>query len=278
MILYSVKDELRKEIYSLEEQEAFEFIQSHQGEYKDKYLQLLASDALKILHVKVNADKTLVPDAKAFYEFLKKAKYDEIKFCAKDDIAWFSKLFLQAKQFYILPIVDRCVLMKKLQNETIIEQLVSLDKTIILDIICYSLSKDLESINYYRQDYAERVPVTQMDSFYVIVLKIMKDLKKEDRLLFEKNYIEILRKFYMIYCYIENRTAQSLNVGLIPKKMLEKERLSLAKKIIFDTPDFFFEVLYYYFYYISNDIFDKEDIKRYCKQNVHSAMKKKLGL
>ena len=117
----------------MREDEVFEWLNNLNEKTRTRFIELLTSDALKVLCLKSEKNTFLSSSAKELYEFLKDADIDEIEFYINDNVGWFTTFYLQAKQFYQIPIVDRCLLMKSVLKRNDHQQLFPFNACFILD-------------------------------------------------------------------------------------------------------------------------------------------------
>lgn len=278
MKIYSVNDILREKIYNMREDEVFEWLNNLNEKTRTRLIELLTSDALKVLCLKSEKNTFLSSSAKELYEFLKDADIDEIEFYINDNVGWFTNFYLQAKQFYQIPIVDRCLLMKSVLKRNDHQQLFPFNACFILDIMIYTLRKDLDQINEYYKDYINKSSIDSLPTFYFMIMALFDELREENEKQFQENYNEILRKFYISYKYTESYTSLEFPKSSFSKNLLEKNDLEFAKETIFSLPELFCDVLSFYFLYMNDDLFDKEEIKEFSDKRISLEMKNKLGI
>lgn len=279
MKLYSIIDILREKLYSLSPQDAFFFIEELEDKKQGIYLELIVSDALKILAMKNELSSFCTPFSKNMYIFLKDADIDEVKFYMEDNVEWFINLYNQARSFYQMPIIDRCLMMRLLLKKTYKKPLLEVDLSFILDNMVYKLRKELDDINDYYQDYIMKNGIESLERFYLLTHSILEELKREDSKKFEDNWMEMIRKFYISYKYTEHVSTVFIPNGAVTKQILEKENLQEAKEIIYALPDLFCEVLSFYFSYTNDEqFFDKKELDDFSKENISLEMKKKLHI
>lgn len=278
MKIYSVNDILREKIYNMREDKVFEWLNNLNEKNRTRCIELLTSDALKILCLKSEKNTFLSPSTKELYEFLKDADIDEIEFYVNDNVGWFTSFYLQAKQFYQIPIVDRCLLMKSILKRNDKQQIFPIDTYFILDSMVYTLRKDLDQINEYYKDYVDKSSIDSLPTFYFMIMALFDELREENEKQFQENYNEIIKKFYISYKYTEASTSLEFPNSSFSKSLLEKNDLEFAKEAIFSLPELFCEVLSFYFLYMNDDLFDKEEIKDFSDKRISLEMKKKLGI
>lgn len=274
MKIYSVNDILREKIYNMREDRAFEWINNLEEKNKTRFIELLTSDALKILCLKSEKNTFLSSSAKELYEFLKDADIDEIEFYMNDNVEWFTNFYLQAKQFYQIPVLDRCLLMKSILKK----RLFKIDVCFILDSMVYTLRKDLDQLNEYYNDYIDKSSIDSLPTFYLMIMALFDELREENEKQFQENYNEILRKFYMSYKFTEAHTSLKFPNSAFSKNLLEKNDLEFAKETIFSLPELFCDALSFYFLYTNDDLFDKDEIKDFSEKRISLEMKNKLGI
>lgn len=278
MILYNINDVIREDIYYFFEEEAFNYLKTLDEKEEERIIKLIASDALKVLTLKKKKGTILFDDSKQLYEFLKEAEYDEIKFYIDDDIEWFSKLFLQAKQFYELPIIDRCLMMRLFVQDGTVRELCEFDLSALLDGMTYSIQKDIENFNHYYCDYKEKAGIEHLDAFYRLIFRLMEELKNEDKLSFDKIYLDILKNFYVLKNYLESVSQVPLGDGIDAQNLLEEQPIENSSVKIYESINLFCEVVAYHFLYENNNLFNKEQIKVYAKKHIDPKMKEKLKI
>ena len=277
MIISSINDKFRAEIYPFSEQVAFEYIDCFDVETSEMCLKLIVIDALKILEIKSRKGSLMLNDTKRLYRELKQLDIDSIIDLLKNDYDYFSCVFLQAKQFFLLPVINRCYVVEELGNYDFNRKLIQLNPFHTVDIVCYKIQNDLDNINYYYKDYKDALGTDYVQRFYPIALDLLKNLKRENIDEFNKSYLEILRIFYMSYKYIDTISNVEFG-GKKTSKMLETEDINKAKEEILNDIKLFCEVVSYYFIYTNNELIDKEDVKIFCKKYIKEDMKKKLEI
>ena len=200
-----------------------------------------------------------------------------IKSVLEDNYVLFQVLFVNAKGFYKMPIVDRCLLVGERENKTLNYKLLSLNPFYLVDICVYTIQKDIDCIYYYYNDYQNKLGSKQLKSFYQLVLVMMEKLKEENTNLYNKNFLEFLKNFYVGNKFLQSIDEISSLETKLYHDMLEKEELDYVISLLESTPEDLMKVLAISLAYHSDMAGTKEE-KNFINENVSSDMIKKLKL
>lgn len=276
MIYYGINDIYRKEMYKYDEKQILLFFDELDSATKDIYLRIMVTDGLQVLERRRQYNES-DQHSKRLYKILSNSDFEHIKSVLEDNYVLFQVLFVNAKGFYKMPIVDRCLLVGERENKTLNYKLLSLNPFYLVDACVYTIQKDIDSIHYYYNDYQNKLGSKHLKSFYQLVLVMMEKLKEENANLYNKNFLEFLKNFY-----VGNKFLQSIDeISSLETKpyhdMLEKEELDYVINLLESTPEDLMKVLALSLAYHSDMAGTKEE-KNFINENVSSDMIKKLKL
>lgn len=276
MICYGINDMYRKEIYKYDEKQILLFFDELDSATKNIYLRIMVTDGLQVLERRRQYNES-DQYSKRLYKILSNSDFEHIKSVLEDNYVLFQVLFVNAKGFYKMPIVDRCLLVGERENKTLNYKLLSLNPFYLVDVCVYTIQKDIDSIYYYYNDYQNKLGSKQIKSFYQLVLVMMEKLKEENTNLYNKNFLEFLKNFY-----VGNKFLQCIDeISSLETKfyhdMLEKEELDYIIDLLECTPEDLMKVLAISLAYHSDMAGTKEE-KNFINENVSSDMIKKLKL
>ena len=177
MICYCINDMYRKEIYKYDEKQILLFFDELDSATKNMYLRIMVTDGLQVLERRRQYNES-DQYSKRLYKILSNSDFEHIKSVLEDNYVLFQVLFVNAKGFYKMPIVDRCLLVGERENKTLNYKLLSLNPFYLVDICVYTIQKDIDSIYYYYNDYQNKLGSKQLKSFYQLVLVMMEKLKE----------------------------------------------------------------------------------------------------
>lgn len=276
MIYYGINDVYRKEMYKYDEKQILLFFDELDSTTKNIYLRIMVTDGLQVLERRRQYNES-DQYSKRLYKILSNSDFEHIKSVLEDNYVLFQVLFVNAKGFYKMPIVDRCLLVGERENKNLNYKLLSLNPFYLVDACVYTIQKDIDSIHYYYNDYQNKLGSKHLKSFYQLVLVMMEKLKEENVNLYNKNFLEFLKNFY-----VGNKFLQSIDeISSLETKpyhdMLEQEELDYVKNILECVPEDFMKVLELSLSYYS-DMSGTAEEKNFINENVSSDMIKKLQL
>lgn len=276
MICYGINDMYRKEIYKYDEKQILLFFDELDSATKNMYLRIMVTDGLQVLERRRQYNES-DQYSKRLYKILSNSDFEHIKSVLEDNYVLFQVLFINAKGFYKMPIVDRCLLVGERENKTLNYKLLSLNPFYLVDICVYTIQKDIDSIYYYYNDYQNKLGSKQLKSFYQLVLVMMEKLKEENTNLYNKNFLEFLKNFYVGNKFLQSIDEISSLETKLYHDMLEKEELDYVISLLESTPEDLMKVLAVSLAYHSDMAGTKEE-KNFINENVSSDMIKKLKL
>lgn len=276
MICYGINDMYRKEIYKYDEKQILLFFDELDSATKNMYLRIMVTDGLQVLERRRQYNES-DQYSKRLYKILSNSDFEHIKSVLEDNYVLFQVLFINAKGFYKMPIVDRCLLVGERENKTLNYKLLSLNPFYLVDICVYTIQKDIDSIYYYYNDYQNKLGSKQLKSFYQLVLVMMEKLKEENTNLYNKNFLEFLKNFYVGNKFLQSIDEISSLETKLYHDMLEKEELDYVISLLESTPEDLMKVLAISLAYHSDMAGTKEE-KNFINENVSSDMIKKLKL
>lgn len=276
MIYYGINDIYRKEMYKYDEKQILLFFDELDTAIKNFYLRIMITDGLQVLEKRKQYSESN-KYSKILYKVLNNSDFEHIKSVLEDNYVLLQSLFFNAKLFYEMPIVDRCLLIREIVNNKFHYKLLSLNPFYLVDVGIYTIQKDVDSIHYYYNDYQSKLGSKNLKSFYQLVLVMMEKLKDKDTSLYNKNFLEFLKNFY-----VGNKFLQSIDeVSYLETRsycdMLEQEELDYVINLLECTPEDFKKVLAISLEYHSEMAGTKEE-KNFINKNVSSDMIKKLQL
>lgn len=276
MICYGINDMYRKEIYKCDEKQILLFFDELDSATKNIYLRIMVTDGLQVLERRRQYNES-DQYSKRLYKILSNSDFEHIKSVLEDNYVLFQVLFVNAKGFYKMPIVDRCLLVGERENKILNYKLLSLNPFYLVDVCVYTIQKDIDSIYYYYNDYQNKLGSKQLKSFYQLVLVMMEKLKEENTNLYNKNFLEFLKNFYVGNKFLQSIDEISSLETKLYHDMLEKEELDYVISLLESTPEDLMKVLAISFAYHSDMAGTKEE-KNFINENVSSDMIKKLKL
>lgn len=276
MICYGINDMYRKEIYKYDEKQILLFFDELDSATKNMYLRIMVTDGLQVLERRRQYNES-DQYSKRLYKILSNSDFEHIKSVLEDNYVLFQVLFINAKGFYKMPIVDRCLLVGERENKTLNYKLLSLNPFYLVDICVYTIQKDIDSIYYYYNDYQNKLGSKQLKSFYQLVLVMMEKLKEENTNLYNKNFLEFLKNFYVGNKFLQSIDEISSLETKLYHDMLEKEELDYVISLLESKPEDLMKVLAISLAYHSDMSGTKEE-KNFINENVSSDMIKKLKL
>ena len=276
MICYGINDMYRKEIYKYDEKQILLFFDELDSATKNMYLRIMVTDGLQVLERRRQYNES-DQYSKRLYKILSNSDFEHIKSVLEDNYVLFQVLFINAKGFYKMPIVDRCLLVGERENKTLNYKLLSLNPFYLIDVCVDTIQKDIDSIYYYYNDYQNKLGSKQLKSFYQLVLVMMEKLKEENTNLYNKNFLEFLKNFYVGNKFLQSIDEISSLETKLYHDMLEKEELDYVISLLESTPEDLMKVLAISLAYHSDMAGTKEE-KNFINENVSSDMIKKLKL
>lgn len=276
MICYGINDMYRKEMYKYDEKQIILFFDELDSATKNIYLRIMVTDGLQVLERRRQYNES-DQYSKRLYKILSNSDFEHIKSVLEDNYVLFRVLFVNAKGFYKMPIVDRCLLVGERENKTLNYKLLSLNPFYLVDVCVYTIQKDIDSIYYYYNDYQNKLGSKQLKSFYQLVLVMMEKLKEENTNLYNKNFLEFLKNFYVGNKFLQSIDEISSLETKLYHDMLEKEELDYVISLLESTPEDLMKVLAISLAYHSDMAGTKEE-KNFINENVSSDMIKKLKL
>lgn len=276
MICYGINDIYRKEMYKYDEKQILLFFDELDSATKNIYLRIMVTDGLQVLERRRQYNES-DQYSKRLYKILSNSDFEHIKSVLEDNYILFQVLFVNAKGFYKMPIVDRCLLVGERENKTLNYKLLSLNPFYLVDVCVYTIQKDIDSIYYYYNDYQNKLGSKQLKSFYQLVLVMMEKLKEENANLYNKNFLEFLKNFYVGNKFLQSIDEISSLETKLYHDMLEKEELDYVISLLESTPEDLMKVLAISLAYHSDMAGTKEE-KNFINENVSSDMIKKLKL
>ena len=203
--------------------------------------------------------------------------FSDIKFILEDNYKLFQMLYVYAKAFWELPIIDRCILIGNVNSKEKQEKLIELDPVYASDMCVYNVQKDLDSINYYHQDYCNKTRIVDIDNFYNLVTKIMSQLKLEDRKLYFENLLEIMKGFYINHKFLENMDGSLVNFSKKYSELLENTSLEVVEEQLSQSHEHFSDVICQYFAF-KTELEKADFIKKFIDEKISADMVKKLKI
>ena len=276
MICYGINDMYRKEIYKYDEKQILLFFDELDSATKNIYLRIMVTDGLQVLERRRQYNES-DQYSKRLYKILSNSDFEHIKSVLEDNYVLFQVLFVNAKGFYKMPIVDRCLLVGERENKSLNYKLLSLNPFYLVDACVYTIQKDIDSIYYYYNDYQNKLGSKHLKSFYQLVLVMMEKLKEENVNLYNKNFLEFLKNFYVGNKFLQSIDEISSLETKLYHDMLEKEELDYIIDLLECTPEDLMKVLAISLAYHSDMAGTKEE-KNFINENVNSDMIKKLQL
>lgn len=276
MIYYGINDIYRKEMYKYDEKQILLFFDELDSTIKNIYLRIMVTDGLQVLERRRQYNES-DQHSKRLYKILSNSDFEHIKSVLEDNYVLFQVLFVNAKGFYKMPIVDRCLLVGERENKNLNYKLLSLNSFYLVDACVYTIQKDIDSIHYYYNDYQNKLGSKHLKSFYQLVLVMMEKLKEENANLYNKNFLEFLKNFYVGNKFLQSIDEISSLETKLYHDMLEKEELDYVISLLESTPEDLMKVLAISLAYHSDMAGTKEE-KNFINKNVSSDMIKKLKL
>lgn len=276
MIYYGINDIYRKEMYKYDEKQILLFFDELDSTIKNIYLRIMVTDGLQVLERRRQYNES-DQHSKRLYKILSNSDFEHIKSVLEDNYVLFQVLFVNAKGFYKMPIVDRCLLVGERENKNLNYKLLSLNPFYLVDACVYTIQKDIDSIHYYYNDYQNKLGSKHLKSFYQLVLVMMEKLKEENANLYNKNFLEFLKNFYVGNKFLQSIDEISSLETKLYHDMLEKEELDYVISLLESTPEDLMKVLAISLAYHSDMAGTKEE-KNFINKNVSSDMIKKLKL
>lgn len=275
MIYYGINDIYRKKIYKNNKRQILNYLNSLNQFTRDRSLHIIINDGYQILSKRAN--KTDDKTSKKLFSILKTSDFSHIKSVLEDNYRLFQILYVHAKGFWELPIIDRCILINETLDSTELCKLKELDPFYIVDVCVYSLQKDIDSLNYYHKDYSNRFQITDISDFYTLVINILSKLKKENSQLYFSNLLEIMKGFYINHKFLEDIDESLVSFSKEYCNMLEKYDLELVEKELFNSFEHFSDIICQYFVY-KTDLENSKEIKQFIGENISPEMIKKLKI
>lgn len=276
MIYYGINDIYRKEMYKYDEKQILLFFDELDTAIKNFYLRIMITDGLQVLEKRKQYSESN-KYSKILYKVLNNSDFDHIKSVLEDNYVLFQVLFVNAKGFYKMPIVDRCLLIREIVSNKFHYKLLSLNPFYLVDVGIYTIQKDVDSIHYYYNDYQNKLGSKYLKSFYQLVLVMMEKLKDKDTSLYNKNFLEFLKNFYVGNKFLQSIDEASSLETRFYCDLLEQEELDYVINLLECTPEDFKKVLAISLEYHSEMAGTKEE-KNFINKNVSSDMIKKLQL
>lgn len=276
MIYYGINDIYRKEMYKYDEKQILLFFDELDTAIKNFYLRIMITDGLQVLEKRKQYSESN-KYSKILYKVLNNSDFEHIKSVLEDNYVLFQVLFVNAKGFYKMPIVDRCLLIREIVSNKFHYKLLSLNPFYLVDVGIYTIQKDVDSIHYYYNDYQNKLGSKYLKSFYQLVLVMMEKLKDKDTSLYNKNFLEFLKNFYVGNKFLQSIDEASSLETRFYCDLLEQEELDYVINLLECTPEDFKKVLAISLEYHSEMAGTKEE-KNFINKNVSSDMIKKLQL
>lgn len=276
MIYYGINDIYRKEMYKYDEKQILLFFDELDTAIKNFYLRIMITDGLQVLEKRKQYSESN-KYSKILYKVLNNSDFEHIKSVLEDNYVLFQVLFVNAKGFYKMPIVDRCLLIREIVSNKFHYKLLSLNPFYLVDVGIYTIQKDVDSIHYYYNDYQNKLGSKYLKSFYQLVLVMMEKLKDKDTSLYNKNFLEFLKNFYVGNKFLQSIDEASSLETRSYCDLLEQEELDYVINLLECTPEDFKKVLAISLEYHSEMAGTKEE-KNFINKNVSSDMIKKLQL
>lgn len=276
MIYYGINDIYRKEMYKYDEKQILLFFDELDTAIKNFYLRIMITDGLQVLEKRKQYSESN-KYSKILYKVLNNSDFEHIKSVLEDNYVLFQILFVNAKGFYKMPIVDRCLLIREIVSNKFHYKLLSLNPFYLVDVGIYTIQKDVDSIHYYYNDYQNKLGSKYLKSFYQLVLVMMEKLKDKDTSLYNKNFLEFLKNFYVGNKFLQSIDEASSLETRSYCDLLEQEELDYVINLLECTPEDFKKVLAISLEYHSEMAGTKEE-KNFINKHVSSDMIKKLQL
>ena len=276
MIYYGINDIYRKKMYKYDEKQILLFFDELDTAIKNFYLRIMITDGLQVLEKRKQYSESN-KYSKILYKVLNNSDFEHIKSVLEDNYVLFQVLFVNAKGFYKMPIVDRCLLIREIVSNKFHYKLLSLNPFYLVDVGIYTIQKDVDSIHYYYNDYQNKLGSKYLKSFYQLVLVMMEKLKDKDTSLYNKNFLEFLKNFYVGNKFLQSIDEASSLETRSYCDLLEQEELDYVINLLECTPEDFKKVLAISLEYHSEMAGTKEE-KNFINKNVSSDMIKKLQL
>lgn len=276
MIYYGINDIYRKEMYKYDEKQILLFFDELDTAIKNFYLRIMITDGLQVLEKRKQYSESN-KYSKILYKVLNNSDFEHIKSVLEDNYVLFQVLFVNAKGFYKMPIVDRCLLIREIVSNKFHYKLLSLNPFYLVDVGIYTIQKDVDSIHYYYNDYQNKLGSKYLKSFYQLVLVMMEKLKDKDTSLYNKNFLEFLKNFYVGNKFLQSIDEASSLETRSYCDLLEQEELDYVINLLECTPEDFKKVLAISLEYHSEMAGTKEE-KNFINKHVSSDMIKKLQL
>lgn len=276
MIYYGINDIYRKEMYKYDEKQILLFFDELDTAIKNFYLRIMITDGLQVLEKRKQYSESN-KYSKILYKVLNNSDFEHIKSVLEDNYVLFQVLFVNAKGFYKMPIVDRCLLIREIVSNKFHYKLLSLNPFYLVDVGIYTIQKDVDSIHYYYNDYQNKLGSKYLKSFYQLVLVMMEKLKDKDTSLYNKNFLEFLKNFYVGNKFLQSIDEASSLETRFYCDLLEQEELDYVINLLECTPEDFKKVLAISLEYHSEMAGTKEE-KNFINKHVSSDMIKKLQL
>lgn len=242
MIYYGINDIYRKEMYKYDEKQILLFFDELDTAIKNFYLRIMITDGLQVLEKRKQYSESN-KYSKILYKVLNNSDFEHIKSVLEDNYVLFQVLFVNAKGFYKMPIVDRCLLIREIVSNKFHYKLLSLNPFYLVDVGIYTIQKDVDSIHYYYNDYQNKLGSKYLKSFYQLVLVMMEKLKDKDTSLYNKNFLEFLKNFYVGNKFLQSIDEASSLETRSYCDLLEQEELDYVINLLECTPEDFKKVL-----------------------------------
>lgn len=275
MIIYGINDIYRERLYRCDVNRVIYYINDLSLTNKDRCMHIIINDCYQILSKRKSelADST----SKKLLSIIESSDFSDIKFILEDNYKLFQILYVYAKAFWELPIIDRCILIGNVNSKEKQEKLIELDPVYASDMCVYNVQKDLDSINYYHQDYCNKTRIVDIDNFYNLVTKIMSQLKLEDRKLYFENLLEIMKGFYINHKFLENMDGSLVNFSKKYSELLENTSLEVVEEQLSQSHEHFSDVICQYFAF-KTELEKADFIKKFIDEKISADMVKKLKI
>lgn len=276
MICYSINDTYRHKLYKLDNKQLLLFLEQLDEPIKERYLRIILADGYQILQRRKNE-----PDSdnysKRLYSILVKSDFKHVKEVLEDNYHLLQILFVNAKQFWNFPIIDRCLLIEEKADNKDYFKLLEFDPLYLVDIYVYGIQKDIDSINHYYKDYLEKLGSKYLSNFYQLVITIMSKLKDENKEMYDKNFLEIFRGFYIGNKFMHTLDETFSEETLEYVDRLETDSLEMIAEDLSELPNDFTKIIAIYLAY-QTDLAHSNDTKDFIDKNVSKEMVKKLKI
>ena len=276
-IVWGINDIIREEIYKDDCDTLLDSLNRVSDKKQEIIYRLMINDAYLVLKADSNKEQI----EKDLYELISNTDVEDLIEILKSKPNYFKLIHFYAFKFYDLPIIDKCLLNFLKLEARDCDRNIELNKGYLVDLIIYTLNKDIESINYYYQDIIARKGLCdqEISHFYSTIYMMMDELKQEDTDMFNDNFLDILRGFYINHLLITKYIPDIPTKGSEISYMLEKEDLSAVKDLLLKEPDKFIYVLSQYLFFINDEeLYDNEELNDLIDYEISPQMVKKLHI